>query len=55
MQLVEIKGLNAFVDNKSSFDQPIKYKKADEKLIEMSRNNYYTIGKLLDYSYHSYQ
>ena len=35
------------------FDQPVKNKqKAYEKLIEMSRNDAYTTGNLLDYLYH---
>ena len=53
MPLVEIKDFNALIDNKTFFDQPVKNKKeAYEKLIEMSRNNDYTAGNLLDYLYH---
>ena len=53
MSLVEIKNFNALIDNKPFFDQPVKNKQeAYEKLIEMSRNNDYTIGNLLGYLYH---
>ena len=49
MPLVEIKDFNALIDNKPFFDQPVKSKQEEyEKLIEMSRNNEYTTGKLLD-------
>ena len=49
MPLVEIKDFNALIDNKPFFDQPVKNKQeAYEKLIEMSRNNDYTTGNLLD-------
>ena len=53
MTLVDTKDFNAFIDNKLFFDQPVKSKEeAHEKLIEMSRINNYTTGKLLDYFYH---
>ena len=53
MPLVEIKVFNALIDNKPFFDWPVKNRqKAYEKLNEMSRNNDYTTGNLLDYSYH---
>ena len=53
MPLVEMKVFNALIDNKPFFDHPVKNKqKVYEKLIKMSRNNYYTIGNLLDYLYH---
>ena len=53
MPLVQIKDFNALIDNKPFFDQPVKNKqKAYEKLIEMSRNDEYTTGNLLDYLYH---
>ena len=51
-QLVEIKDFNPLIDNKPFFDQPVKNKQAHEKLIEMSRNNDYKTGNLLDYLYH---
>ena len=38
MPVVEIKDLNALIENKPFFDQPVKIKqKAYEKLIEMSK------------------
>ena len=53
MPLVEIKDFNALIENKPFFDQPVKNKQeAYEKLIEMSRNDDYTTGNLLDYLYH---
>ena len=53
MLLVIIKDFNALIDNRPFFDQPIKNKqKAYEKLIELSRNDDYTAGNLLDYLYH---
>ena len=52
MPLVEIKYFNALFDNRSFFDQPVKSKQeVYEKLVEMSRNNVYTTGNLLDYLY----
>ena len=53
MPLVEIKYFNAFYFN-PFFDQPVESKQeACEKLIEMSRNDDYRTGNLLDYSYHT--
>ena len=53
MPLIQIKDFNALIDNKPFFDQPIKNKQeAYEKLIDMSRNDDYTTGNLLDYLYH---
>ena len=53
MPLVEIKDFNALFDNKPFFDQAVKNKQEDyEKLIEMSRNDNYTTGNLLDHLYH---
>ena len=52
MPLVEFKDLNALIDNKPFFDQPIKNKQETyEKLFEMSRNDDYTIGNILHYLY----
>ena len=52
MPLVEIKYFGALIDNKSFFNQPVKNKQeAYEKLVEMSRKNNYTTGKLLDHLY----
>ena len=45
MPLVEIKDFNALINNKSCFYQLVKNKQeAYEKLIEMSRNDDYTLG-----------
>ena len=55
MLLVEIKDFNALLDNKSFFGQLVKKKKKQEsfeKPIEMSKNNDYTTGNLLTFSYH---
>ena len=52
MPIVEIKDFNALADKKQFFDQPVKNKlEAYEKLTEMSRNDDYTTGNLLDFSY----
>ena len=53
--LFEIKGFNAFIDNKPFFEQPIEKQKASKTFVQMSRNNYYTIRNLLDYLYHENQ
>ena len=51
---VEIKDFNVSIDRKSFFDTPIKDKEeAYETVIEMSRNNDYATGTLLDYEYFS--
>ena len=51
--LVEIKDLNALIDNKSFFDEPVKHKQElHKKPVEMSRNYDYTTRNLLDFSYH---
>ena len=53
MPLAEIKYFNALFRNKSFFDQPVKNKQeAYKKLIEMSRNDDYKTGNLLDYLHH---
>ena len=50
--LIAIKDFNSLIDNKQFFDQPVKSKqKACEKLIDMSINDKYTTGNLLDYLY----
>ena len=52
MSLVQIKDFNVLIDNKPFFDQPVKKKQeVYQKLIEMSRNDDYTTGNLLDFSY----
>ena len=49
---VEIKDFNVLIDGKSFFDLPVKNEnEAFEKIIEMSRNNDYTAGNLLDFAY----
>ena len=53
MPLVEIKDLNALIENKPFFDHPVKNKQeAYKKPIEMSGNIDYTTGNLLGYLYH---
>ena len=53
MPLVKIKDFNALIDNKPFFDQAVKNKQnVYEKLIEMSKNDAYTTGNLLDSLYH---
>ena len=53
MPLVELKDSNALIDSKPFLDQTRKNKQeAHEKLVEISRNNDYTTGNLLDYLYH---
>ena len=53
MPLVEIKYFNPVIYNKPFFDQPVKNEQeAYEKRFEMSRNNDYTTGNLLDFSFH---
>ena len=49
---IRIKDLNVLIDGKSLFDLPVKdEKEAYEKIIEMSKNNDYTTGNLLDFAY----
>ena len=51
--LVEIEDFNALIDNKTSFDQPVKNKQESyEKAIEISGNDYYTTGNSLDFLCH---
>ena len=53
MASVETKDFNALIDIKPFFDQLVENKQeAHEKLVEMSRNDDYTTGNSLDYSYH---
>ena len=47
-----MKDFKALIDNKPFFDQPVKKQEAYEKLVEMSKNNDYTTGNLLNYLYH---
>ena len=49
---VEIKDFNVLIDGKSFFDLPVKNEEeAYKKIIEMSNNNDYTTGNLLDFGY----
>ena len=49
---VEIKDFNVLNDGKPFFEIPVKNKEeAYEAIIEMSKNNDYTTGNLLDYEY----
>ena len=49
---VEVKDFNVLIDGKPFFKIPVKNKEeAYEAIIEMSKNNDYTAGNLLDYEY----
>ena len=48
---VMIKDYNVIIDKLALFDLPIKTEEAYEKIIDISRNNEYTAGNLLDYDY----
>ena len=49
---VEIKDFNVLIDEKPFFEIPVKNKEqAYEQIIEMSKNNDYTTGNLLDHEY----
>ena len=49
---VEIKDFNVLIDGKSFFDLPVKNgEEAYEKIIEMSNDNDYATGNLLDFAY----
>ena len=51
---IKIKDFNVLSDGKSFFDIPIRSKEESyEQIIEMSRNNDYITGNLLDYEYFS--
>ena len=52
MPLVEIKDFNELIDNKPFFDYPVKNKQEAHETFQMSRNDDYTTGNLLDFSYH---
>ena len=54
-RFAEIKDFNALIGHKSTFDQFIKSKQeAYQTLVETSRNDEYTTGTVLDYSYQNY-
>ena len=47
-----VKDYNVIIDKLAFFDLPIKTEEeAYEKIIDISRNNEYTTGNLLDYDY----
>ena len=49
---VKINDFNVLIDGKSFFDLPVKNEEeAYEKIIDMSNNNDYTTGKLLNFAY----
>ena len=49
---VKINDFNVLIDGKSFFDLPVKNEEeAYEKIIDMSNNNDYTTGNLLDFAY----
>ena len=49
---VKIKDFNVLIDGKSFFDLPVKNEgETYEKIIDMSNNNDYTTGNLLDFAY----
>ena len=49
---VMVKDFNVIIDKLAFFDLPIKTEEeAYEKIIDVSRNNEYTTGNLLDYDY----
>ena len=51
---IEIKDFNVLIDGKPFLEIPVKNKEeAYEQIIEMSKNNDYTTGNLLDYEYFS--
>ena len=53
MPCVEIKTFNPLIDEKTYFEQQVKNKQeAYGKLTEMLRNDDFTTGSLLDFSYH---
>ena len=48
---VQIKDFNLLIDGKSFFNLPVKNEEeAYEEIIEMSNNNDYTTGNLLDFA-----
>ena len=46
-----VKDFNVIIDKLAFFDLPIKTEEVYEKIIDISRNNEYTTGNLLDYDY----
>ena len=49
---IRIKSFNVLIDGESFFDLPVKNEEeAYEKIMDMSNNNDYTTGNLLDFAY----
>ena len=48
---IEIKDFNVLTDGKSFFDLLVKNEEAYKKIMDMSNNNDYTTGNLLDFAY----
>ena len=49
---VEIKDFNVLIDGKSFFELPVKNEEeAYKKIMDMSNNNDYTTGNILDFAY----
>ena len=48
---VMVKDYNVIIDKLAFFDLPIKTEETYEQIIDISRNNEYTTGNLLDYDY----
>ena len=46
-----VKDFNVIIDKLAFFDLPIKTEEAYEKIVDISKNNEYTTGNLLDYDY----
>ena len=48
---VRIKDFNVLIDGKNFFDLPVKNEEGYEKVFDISNNNGYTTGNLLDFAY----
>ena len=48
---IEIKDFHVLIDGKNFFDLPVKNEEAYQKIIEISRNNDYTTGNSLNFTY----
>ena len=49
---IQIKDFNALIDENSFFDLPVKHEQETfKRIIDMSNNNHYTTGNLLDFGY----
>ena len=50
---IQVKDINVLIDGKSFFDLPIKNEKETyEKIVDMSHNNNYMIGNLIDFAHY---